>query len=322
MAHFTGYLTLSLENADGTLIALAADPPSCDRVTVPPTQHRMDRSRPAWVKLAAVGAVFFALFLSWRYTPLANVITAERVMGWARAVGSVPWAPVAVIAFYTPAALVMFPRHDHRVGSAGEIQDNSRVNRRTRNPRAVIAIVSLCAAAAALGAQAAATPEPAASGIPVSAQPLVHRIDGAIAGCGVRLTGGAPNASAPSAWFDVSINLFRRGVALAQAIAYEMRHSEFEGDSRPARVPVQSAWVTTGAGDARLGENLERRETLVYSLVPDDALSLFEAVARGQSVLVGIKRWGQRTASVYTGTPTLTGETRDEIGDCLAALVE
>lgn len=74
------------------------------------SQRSPDRSRPAWVKLGAIVFFFFALFLSWRYTPLADVITAERLMGWARALRSMPWAPLAVIAFYTPAAFVMFPR--------------------------------------------------------------------------------------------------------------------------------------------------------------------------------------------------------------------
>lgn len=157
--------------------------------------------------------------------------------------------------------------------------------------------------------------------VPIAGQSLVYRADGAVNGCGVRLTGGAPNASGPSAWFDVSLNVFRRGVALAQSIAYEMRRTE-EGESQPARVPVQSTWVTAGGRDARLGESVERRDTLIYSVVPDEALSLFEAVARGEPVVVGIKRWGQRTASVYSGAPALTSETRDEIAGCLAALTE
>jgi uncharacterized membrane protein YdjX (TVP38/TMEM64 family) len=50
------------------------------------------------------------MFLAWRYTPLAEFVTAERAMAWARAFGSSPWAPLAAVAVYTPAAFVMFPR--------------------------------------------------------------------------------------------------------------------------------------------------------------------------------------------------------------------
>ncbi|MGQ0652506.1 MAG: TVP38/TMEM64 family protein [Betaproteobacteria bacterium] len=51
-----------------------------------------------------------ALAAAWRFTPLAELITAERVIGWASAVREAPWAPLAVIALYTPAAFLMFPR--------------------------------------------------------------------------------------------------------------------------------------------------------------------------------------------------------------------
>lgn len=51
-----------------------------------------------------------ALAAAWRYTPLSELITAERVIAWARAVREAKWAPLAVIALYTPAAFVMFPR--------------------------------------------------------------------------------------------------------------------------------------------------------------------------------------------------------------------
>ena len=68
------------------------------------------RSAPAWSRLIFLVLAFFALFLSWRYTPLAEIATAENVMRWARSTRDVGWAPLAVIAVYTPAAFVMFPR--------------------------------------------------------------------------------------------------------------------------------------------------------------------------------------------------------------------
>jgi hypothetical protein len=70
----------------------------------------------------------------------------------------------------------------------------------------------------------------------------------------------------------------------------------------------------------RLGENTERRESLVYRLVIDDVLALFEAVARGRPVTLGIRQWGQRVDAVYTGTPILTADSRRQITACLAGL--
>jgi phospholipase D1/2 len=71
---------------------------------------KSSRREPAWGKIAVIMLACAALAAAWRYTPLAEYITAQRIMGWARAVREVDWAPLAVIALYTPAALVLFPR--------------------------------------------------------------------------------------------------------------------------------------------------------------------------------------------------------------------
>jgi phosphatidylserine/phosphatidylglycerophosphate/cardiolipin synthase-like enzyme/uncharacterized membrane protein YdjX (TVP38/TMEM64 family) len=71
-----------------------------------------DRGTPgaAWLKLGLIGALFLGLAALWRFTPLAHVVTAENVIAWAHDFGSRWWAPLVVIAAYTPACFVMFPR--------------------------------------------------------------------------------------------------------------------------------------------------------------------------------------------------------------------
>jgi phospholipase D1/2 len=66
--------------------------------------------RRAWLSLAFVCLVIAALTGAWRFTPLAHVVTPERVLDWAHDFGSRWWAPLTVMAAYTPACLVMFPR--------------------------------------------------------------------------------------------------------------------------------------------------------------------------------------------------------------------
>jgi len=68
------------------------------------------RRSPAWGKLLAIVVVVAALAAAWRYTPLSEYITAERITGWARAIRGWSWAPLVVMFLYTPAAFVMFPR--------------------------------------------------------------------------------------------------------------------------------------------------------------------------------------------------------------------
>jgi phospholipase D1/2 len=73
-------------------------------------KNKRQARQPAWGKIVLVGLACAALAAAWRYTPLSEFITAQQVMAWARAVREVKWAPIAVIALYTPAAFVLFPR--------------------------------------------------------------------------------------------------------------------------------------------------------------------------------------------------------------------
>jgi phospholipase D1/2 len=71
---------------------------------------RTRNSRPAWGKLAIGAAVLVLLALAWRFTPLSEFASRENALAWSRAARATPWAPVAVILAYTPAALFMLPR--------------------------------------------------------------------------------------------------------------------------------------------------------------------------------------------------------------------
>jgi uncharacterized membrane protein YdjX (TVP38/TMEM64 family) len=58
----------------------------------------------------AIALACAALAVAWRFTPLAELVTPERIIAWAKAVRGAPWAPIIVVLIYTPAAFVMFPR--------------------------------------------------------------------------------------------------------------------------------------------------------------------------------------------------------------------
>jgi hypothetical protein len=153
----------------------------------------------------------------------------------------------------------------------------------------------------------------------MDATPLTHVRDGAVHGCGVRLTGGSPGTPV-SSWFDVSFNVFRRNVGIVQSLAYELRRSDYDGESRPERVPVQSTWLTASETGSRVGENVERRDTLVYRILLDDALALFEGVATGRTMTLGVKRWGEFEDRVHSVTASVDAESRQKIAGCLDAL--
>jgi uncharacterized membrane protein YdjX (TVP38/TMEM64 family) len=73
------------------------------------TEKRTGRG-PAWGKIIIAAIVIAALAAAWRYTPLSELITGERISAWARTMRGIPWAPVVLVLAYVPAAFVMFPR--------------------------------------------------------------------------------------------------------------------------------------------------------------------------------------------------------------------
>jgi uncharacterized membrane protein YdjX (TVP38/TMEM64 family) len=79
-------------------------------VTSQSAQATRARRQPAGGKLVAAALACAALAAAWRYTPLSEFVTPERIIAWARAVRGTWWAPLVVVLIYTPAAFVMFPR--------------------------------------------------------------------------------------------------------------------------------------------------------------------------------------------------------------------
>ena len=63
-----------------------------------------------WRKIAIAAVVLAVLAGAWRYTPLKELLTAENIRAWARAVRELWWTPIALMLAYTPASVVMIPR--------------------------------------------------------------------------------------------------------------------------------------------------------------------------------------------------------------------
>ncbi|HEY1290097.1 MAG TPA: VTT domain-containing protein [Burkholderiales bacterium] len=85
---------------------IALDFLSTDRVSA----ANQENGHPAWGRLALFALLIAALAGLWRFTPLAELASAERVIDWSKAFGATWWAPVVVVLSYTPACFVMFPR--------------------------------------------------------------------------------------------------------------------------------------------------------------------------------------------------------------------
>lgn len=77
---------------------------------MPKSSGRHGKRGPAWGKLALILVGAGVLAAVWRWTPLAEIVTAERILGWTRTVRETWWAPIVLILAYTPAAFVLLPR--------------------------------------------------------------------------------------------------------------------------------------------------------------------------------------------------------------------
>lgn len=69
-----------------------------------------EKGRPAWGRLALIAGLIGTLAALWRFTPLAEIASAGNVVAWTRAFAATWWAPIVVMAAYTPACFLMFPR--------------------------------------------------------------------------------------------------------------------------------------------------------------------------------------------------------------------
>jgi uncharacterized membrane protein YdjX (TVP38/TMEM64 family)/phosphatidylserine/phosphatidylglycerophosphate/cardiolipin synthase-like enzyme len=66
--------------------------------------------RPSWGTLAGIALAIVALMALWQFTPLKEAASPEAAIRWAKDFGALAWAPWVLMAAYTPACLVMFPR--------------------------------------------------------------------------------------------------------------------------------------------------------------------------------------------------------------------
>ena len=91
----------------------AKDSVSASRASTRAARSEADErssKRPAWGKILLIALILAALAAAWRYTPLAEFLTLERINRFARVVRETRWAPIALVIAYTPAAMLMFPR--------------------------------------------------------------------------------------------------------------------------------------------------------------------------------------------------------------------
>ena len=69
-----------------------------------------EKRRPAWGKIALIVGAVALLAAAWRWTPLAEIATAENIVSWTRSVRDTWWSPFALLGAYVLGAFLLFPR--------------------------------------------------------------------------------------------------------------------------------------------------------------------------------------------------------------------
>jgi phosphatidylserine/phosphatidylglycerophosphate/cardiolipin synthase-like enzyme/uncharacterized membrane protein YdjX (TVP38/TMEM64 family) len=95
--------------------ALAAvadlDEPVSVETLVGPAGTEADTTRRPLVRTIALVLIAAAALTGlWRYTPMAEILTPDAAIAFARTLAASPWTPFVVVAAYTPASVIMFPR--------------------------------------------------------------------------------------------------------------------------------------------------------------------------------------------------------------------
>jgi phosphatidylserine/phosphatidylglycerophosphate/cardiolipin synthase-like enzyme/uncharacterized membrane protein YdjX (TVP38/TMEM64 family) len=85
-------------------------PISIDNLVMGFTHSEIAARKPLLWPIPVSILVLLAFAAAWRYTPLANMVSAESVLTLTETFARHWWAPLAIILAYTPACMVMFPR--------------------------------------------------------------------------------------------------------------------------------------------------------------------------------------------------------------------
>jgi len=108
---------LDAPEVNETILSLAAaigdieKPIPIDNLVRNFTPDTSGKRAPPGMKAVILLSLFaIGLALVWRFTPLSDWIRMETAVKWAKAMKNLPWAPLVIIAAYTPATVLMFPR--------------------------------------------------------------------------------------------------------------------------------------------------------------------------------------------------------------------
>lgn len=185
--------------------------------------------------------------------------------------------------------------------------------------------LALCAMALAACCASADTIEQAQ----LAAQPQMNVKDGALLGCGYRITAVPKNTSRPTpvVAMDTSLNLFRGVVMLkGGAIKFVARGGQ-PGVGEPVVQPIETFWLKVPnmrPTKAREGKIMpaENKGYLIYGETADALLGLLGAIWNREALTIGMRIKGENNDRIYTGVAEVSDTEIQQVRQCIQELIE
>jgi hypothetical protein len=160
--------------------------------------------------------------------------------------------------------------------------------------------------------------------VSMQGQPLIYSDAGNTTGCGVRIVGVVDPVPGQRDFrsFDISANMYARGVAVGKAIG-EMRSTSSPISAGARRQPLYGAWWKRDGDEpfAPVGKSFAAsagdKGAYLFQSTLTSSFDFVLAVIKGHEIQVGL-RWQSDKEAIYTGTVGLTDDERRQIASCVS----
>ena len=159
-------------------------------------------------------------------------------------------------------------------------------------------------------------------GVHMQGQPLIYTDAGKPNGCGIRIVGiiDSPANGKSFRSFDVSINVYSRGVAVGKVVG-EVNVPTAAGNATSTRQPLFGAWLRSGDQEpvAPVGNSFKpssEKGAYLFQAGLSASLDLLISILKQQEIQVGV-RWQRDIEAIYTGTPLLQDDERRQVVSCV-----
>ena len=133
-------------------------------------------------------------------------------------------------------------------------------------------------------------------------------------------------------WVDVSVNIYKDGNSMVKIMSYDLDSDQIgkehkgRADKLITSRPVQSGWLkapgksatTPFGGNTIVGDD---GASILYWADIERAISVLFAYFRKEVVMIGVRRKGEQTESIYAGAIAMTEAEDGQLRQCMSEVM-